>query len=163
MTAEAGTEQVYFDDVAAGMDIPSLVKGPMSQAHVMRWSSSQENWHRIHYDHPFALDHEKLPDVVINGSWKQQVMAQLIKDWVGLGGWLWKISFQHRSMNVPGDTLTAWGKVTSTYEQDGLGIVELEIGMRNQEAVEACPGKTTAVLPIRGGRPVPYPFVRPRA
>ncbi len=162
MATETGKKQVYFDDVEVDMGIPSLVKGPMTQAHIMRWSSSQENWHRIHYDHPFALDHEKLPNVLVNGSWKQQVMCQLIKDWVGLEGWLWKISFQHRAMNVPGDVITAWGKVTDKYEQDGFGIVELEIGLRNQDDVEACPGKATAVLPIRGGKPVPYPFVRPQ-
>ena len=161
MAADTERAQVHFDDVRVGMDIPSVVKGPMTQAHIMRWSASQENWHRIHYDHPFALGHEKLPDVVVNGSWKQQVMCQLIKDWVGLGGWLWKINFQHRAMNVPGDTLTAWGRVTGTYEQDGLGIVLLDIGMRNQHSTEACPGRATAVLPIRGGRPVPYPFVPP--
>lgn len=162
MATQTAKKQVYFDDVEVGMDIPSVVKGPMTQAHIMRWSASQENWHRIHYDHPFALGHEKLPDVLINGSWKQQVMSQLIKDWVGLEGWMWKIGFQHRSMNVPGDTLTAWGKVIEMFEREGLGIVELEIGLRNQDGVEACPGRATAVLPIRGGRPVPYPFVPPQ-
>ena len=159
MTTE--NKQVYFDDVKVGMDIPNLIKGPMTQAHIMRWSASQENWHRIHYDHPFSLDHEKLPNVLINGSWKQQIMCQLVKDWVGLEGWLWKISFQHRSMNVPGDLITTWGKVTDKYEKDGMGIVELEIGLRNQDNVEACPGKATAVLPIKGGNGVPYPFQRP--
>ncbi|MEE2700759.1 MAG: acyl dehydratase [Chloroflexota bacterium] len=161
MTIEVG-QQVYFDDIEVGAEIPTVVKGPMTQAHIMRWSASQENWHRIHYDHPFSLDHEKLPNVLINGSWKQQVMCQLIKDWVGLGGWLWKISFQHRSMNVPGDTITAWGMVTDKYDQEGLGIVELDIGLRNQDDVEACPGRATAVLPIKGGKPVPYPFVAPK-
>ena len=161
MTSAAGKKQIHFDDVEVDMDIPSLIKGPITQAHIMRWSASQENWHRIHYDHPFALGHEKLPDVLINGSWKQQVMCQLIKDWVGLEGWMWKISFQHRAMNVPGDLLTAWGRVTGKYEQDGLGIVELEVGMRNQHNVESCPGKATAVIPIRNGKIIPYPFVRP--
>ena len=42
-----------------------------------------------------------------------------------------------------------------------MGIVELEIGLRNQDNVEACPGKATAVLPIKGGNGVPYPFQRP--
>ena len=106
-------KQVYFDDVKVGMDIPNLIKGPMTQAHIMRWSASQENWHRIHYDHPFSLDHEKLPNVLINGSWKQQIMCQLVKDWVGLEGWLWKISFQHRSMNVPGDLIDTEPSATS--------------------------------------------------
>ena len=39
--------------------------------------------------------------------------------------------------------------------------MELEIGMKNQEGVESMPGRATVVLPIRGGRPIPYPFVPP--
>ena len=122
-----------------------------------------ENWHRIHYDHYFATEHDGLPNVLVNGSWKQQIMCQLVKDWVGEEGWMWKISFQHRAMNVPGETITAWGKVTDKYVKDGLGIVECEIGMKNQDGVESCPGKTTAVLPLKGGEKVPYPFVLPKS
>ena len=154
-------EQIYFDDVEIDTKVTSLIKGPMTTTHIMRWSSAIENWHRIHYDHHFATGHDGLPNVLVNGSWKQQVMCQLMKDWVGLEGWMWRISFQHRAMNVPGDTLTAWGNVTDKYERDGLGIVECEIGLKNQEGAEACPGRATVVLPIRGGKKVSYPFVPP--
>ena len=54
---------------------------------------------------------DKLPDVMVNGTWKQNVMIQLLTDWVGETGWLWKTRFQFRGMNVPGDLLTAWGRV----------------------------------------------------
>ncbi len=158
----AKKKQVYFEDVEVGSEVPSVVKGPMTTSHIIRWSAAIENWHRIHYDHQFATQHDGLPNVLVNGSWKQQVMCQLIKDWVGEEGWMWKISFQHRAMNVPGDILTAWGKVTNKCVKDGLGIVECEIGMKNQKGEEACPGKTTAVLPLKGGRKLPYPFVPPK-
>ena len=155
--------QLYYDEVQVGDDVTPLIKGPMTTSHIMRWSSAMENWHRIHYDRQFATEHDGLPTVLINGSWKQQIMCQLIKDWVGEEGWLWKISFQHRAMNIPGETLTTWGKITSKYEADGLGFVECDIGMKNQEGIEACPGKSTAVLPIRGGKSIPYPFIPPKA
>jgi acyl dehydratase len=154
--------QVYFDDVNVGDDIPTVIKGPMSPAHIMRWSAAIENWHRIHYDWRFATEHDKLPDILVNGSWKQHVMCQLVKDWVGLGGWLWKISFQFRGMDVAWDTLTAWGKITKKTEVDGYGIVELDIGLRNNRGQEGTPGTATAVLPIRGGKTVPYPWVPPQ-
>jgi acyl dehydratase len=153
--------QVYFDDVNVGDEIPALVKGPMTPAHIMRWSAAIENWHRIHYDQKFAVEHDKLPDILVNGSWKQHVMCQLVKDWVGLGGWLWKISFQFRAMNPAWDTINAWGKITKKTEVGGYGIVELDIGIRNQAGVESTPGTATAVLPIRGGKEVPYPWTPP--
>ena len=157
----AGKKQIYFEDVEIGGDVTPLVKGPMTTSHIMRWSAAMENWHRIHYDYHFATQHDGLPNLLVSGSWKQQIMCQLIKDWVGEEGWMWKISFQHRAMNVPGDTLTAWGRVTNKYVKDGLGLVECEIGMKNQNDEDACPGKATAVLPLKGGRKVPYPFVPP--
>src|SRR4051794_30269334 len=123
MTTLQEQKQVYFDDVNVGDEIPEVIKGPMTPAHVMRWSAASENWHRIHYDQKFSIEHEKLPDILVNGSWKQHVMCQVVKDWVGLGGWLWKISFQFRAMNPAWDTIIAHGTITKKYEQGGYGIV----------------------------------------
>jgi acyl dehydratase len=151
-------QQVYFDEVQVGQEIPPVVKGPMTTAHIMRWSASMENWHRIHYDKVYAMEHDKLPNVVVNGSWKQHVLMQVVKDWAGLGGWAWKVAFQYRDMDLPGDVITAWGKVTKKYEARGLGFVELEIGLKNSREVESTRGTAVVVLPKRGGPPVPYPF-----
>jgi acyl dehydratase len=71
------------------------------------------------------------------------------------------VSFQHRAMIVPGDTLTVWAKVTNKYEKDGLGYVEMDCGIRLHYGAESCPGKATIVLPIKGGKAIPYPFVPP--
>ncbi|MBZ9894356.1 MULTISPECIES: acyl dehydratase [unclassified Mesorhizobium] len=155
--------QVYFDDVEVGSTIPQIAKGPMTTAHIMRWSAAMENWHRIHYDKPYATEHDKVPDVLINGSWKQHVLSQMLKDWAGAGGWPWKIAFQYREMDLPGDTITGWGKVTGMSEKDGLGHIELEIGLRNSRGLDSTKGTATVVLPKRGGKPVPYPFVAPKA
>ena len=149
---------ICLEDVSVGQDIPNVVKGPISVAHIMRWSSAMENWHRIHYDWKFATEHDKLPDVVVNGSWKQHVLIQLLTDWAGERGWLWKIGFQFRGMNVPGDTITGWGRVTGTERRGDFGVVWLEIGLRNDKGVEGTPGHATVVLPCRGGPAVPYPF-----
>ena len=50
--------QRYFDDVKVGDELTPVEKGPISPAHVMRWSASSENWHRIHYDYPFSTGHD---------------------------------------------------------------------------------------------------------
>lgn len=149
---------MYFDDVALKQELPTISKGPMSTAHIIRWSASMENWHRIHYDWHYATGHDKLPNVLVNGSWKQHVLVQLLTDWVGETGWLWRMNFQYRGMNVPGDTLTAWGRVLAKEVRSELGLVNLEIGLRDQNGVEGSPGTATVILPQRGGRPVPYPL-----
>src|SRR5580765_3703907 len=95
---------IDIDDVTIGSCIGTLDKGVVSTAHIMRWSAAVENFHRIHYDYRFATGHDKLPDVLINGSWKQHVLVQLVKDSLGQGGWLWKIRFRYKKMDVAGDS-----------------------------------------------------------
>ena len=156
------TKQLYFEDVEVGMDVPSLTKGPMTTTHIMRWSATMENWHKIHYDSPFAVNHDKLPGVLLNGSFKQQWLAQLLKDWVGLNGWVWKLNYQFRAMNLVGEKLTIWGRVTAKRETPDYGLVDLDIGIVNDQGKESTPGKATVAVPFRNGRPVPYPFVPPK-
>lgn len=154
---------MFYEDVALGSEIPRLAKGPLTTAHLMRWSAAMENWHKIHYDKPFAIGHDKLPGLLVNGSLKQQFMLQLLKDWVGPGGWVWKVSFQFRAMNLVEETLSVWGRVTGKRDGPGYGLIDLELGIVNDENKESTPGKATVAVPYRGGVPVPYPFVPPQS
>lgn len=156
-----GEQQVVFEDIAPGHEIGPLVKGPLATMHLMRWSAAMENWHRIHYDRTFAQEHDKLPDILINGSLKQQFILQLLKDWAGRNGWVWKVGFQFRAMNVVNETLTVWARVKDKRDVGPYGLVELELGIRNAAAVDSTPGTATVALPHRNGPPVPYPFRAP--
>ena len=147
-----------FEDIAVGDALPPLVLGPLTPSHVMRWSAAMENWHRIHFDWHYATAHDGLPDVVVNGSWKQHVLIRLVTDWAGEHAWLWTIAFQFRGMNVPGETLTAWGRVTATEVRGDYGVVTLAIGLTNERGDEGTPGTAVTVWPARGGPAVPYPF-----
>jgi hydroxyacyl-ACP dehydratase HTD2-like protein with hotdog domain len=135
-----------------------LTRGPLTTAHLMRWSGATENWHKIHYDQKFTLEHEKLPGLLINGSLKQQFLLQMLKAWAGPGGRVWKMSFQFRGMNVVGETLTCWGKVQGMRKEKAYGLVDLEIGIRNEKGVESTPGTAVIALPYQDGQPLPYPF-----
>jgi acyl dehydratase len=147
-----------FEDVAIGEELPPVVRGPLTTTHVMRWSAAIENWHRIHYDQPFAVEHDGLPGLLINGSFKQHLLVQLLRGWLEPDGWLARIQMSFRGMDLVGDTLTAWGRVAATSVRDGLGLVVCEIGIRNQRGEEGTTGSATGVLPLRGGPAVPYPF-----
>ena len=152
------SSRLNFEDVHIGQEIDPLIKGPFTTPHLMRWSAAMENWHKIHYDMPFATGHDKLPGLLINGSLKQQFIAQIVKDWVGQQGWVWKLRFQFRAMNLVGETLTVWGKVMDKRPANGFGLVDLELGIRNEMGRESTPGGATVALPFRGGQAVPYPF-----
>ncbi len=150
-----------FEDVTAGAEVCTRAYGPFTTAHLMRWSAAMENWHKIHYDLPFATGHDKLPGLLINGSLKQQLIAQALKDWVGPAGWVWKIRFQFRAMNLVGERLELWARAVSAERGPAFGLVELELGLRNEAGLESTPGSATVALPYRDGAPVPYPFEPP--
>lgn len=143
-----------FDEVKVG-DRITLTRGPLTEAHLMRWSSAMENWHRIHFDQKFSLEHEKLPGLLISGSLKQQFIVQLLTRWAGQGGWLISASFQFRAMNVAGEVLTAWAEVTGLDRKAEWGVAELDLGIVNDVGKESTPGKATVGLQIAGGPPVP--------
>jgi acyl dehydratase len=155
-------KQITYDDVHAGMELPSLEIGPWTVAHIVRWCAAQENWERQHIDLKYATTHEGLPDVVANGNWRKHVMARLLKDWASRGGWLWRLFMRYSGMQFPGDIFDVWGTVTSKREFEGLGFIEIRGGMRNQEGRETTPTSAVVVLPLEGGNKVPYPFVPPQ-
>jgi len=92
-------------------------------------------------------------------------VVQLLKDWVSQcfepAGWVWKISYQFRAMSVVGETLSVWARVTGKRQTPDYGLIDLEIGIVNQEGKESTPGKATVALPYRGGPALPEPFVPP--
>jgi len=152
----------YFEDIAVGLELPGLEKGPLTTAHLMRWSAAMENWHKIHYDKPFAMEHDKLPGLLINGSLKQQFVMQLLADWAGPQGWAWKAGFQFRAMNLVEETMRVWGRVTGKRETPDFGLIDIELGIINDAGKESTPGTATVALPYKNGKPVPYPFVPPK-
>src|SRR3990172_466586 len=137
----------YFEDVEVGTTLPVLKKGPLTSAHLVRWSAAMENWHKIHYDKPFAMEHDKLPGLLVNGSLKQQYIVQLLKDWVGPSGWVWKVSFQFRAMNLVGETLSVWGRVSARRDGPAYGLVGVELGISKHHGTQSTPRKATTALP----------------
>ena len=160
-TVTVPTEIRYFDDVRVGDEFSPLIKGPMTSMHIMRWSAAIENWHRIHYDFNFAVGHDGLPGVIVAGSWKQHILAQLLKDWAGPFGWLSHLRCQYRGLDICGTTVRARGRVTALYQQDGFGLVTCALELLGNGDVVTTQGEGNVVLPLKNGPKLPYPIPFP--
>ncbi len=147
-SAPAG--QRRFNDVSVGDDLPPVVKGPMTTTHLVRWAAANGNYARIHWDLPFAQLYQGLPNVVVNGSLKNQYLGQLLLDFAGEEGWFKRFYVEHRGMDFPGDTLTASGVVTAKREVDGYGYVDCAVALQNDRGHETASGTATVILPKRG-------------
>lgn len=150
-----------FSGVAVGDLIGPVSYGPLTVMHLIRWAAALENWHRIHYDHAFATEHEGLPGPVINGTWKQQVLAQLLKDWAGPTGWVRSLRFSFRGMDVVGETLRVQATVTSLERHGDYGEVRCAVEMVNSVGQVSMTGEAVVFLPSRDAEAVDYPAPPP--
>ena len=144
------SSQRSFEDVEVGDKLPPVVKGPMTTTHLVRWAAANGNYARIHWDLPFAQLQQGLPNVVVNGSLKNQYLGQLMLDFAGEEGWFKRFFVQHRGMDFPGDVLTASGVVTDKREKDGFGLVDCAVELSNSRGQQTAAGQATVVLPSRG-------------
>jgi len=142
-------DQVFFEDVIVGQQIPSLEK-KVTTINILMYVSAVWLIDRIHFDQPYAIQRRGLPDVVAPGNMAGDYYAQLLSDWAGEKGEVRKTSFQFRNFMVPGDVLTCGGKVVNKYVGGGKGRVELELWIINQGNVNCVPGKGVVELPMRG-------------
>jgi acyl dehydratase len=143
------SEQIYFEDVTEGMELPTLQKDPTTQQ-LVRYAGASGDYYQIHYDLEFARSNG-LPNVILHGALKSAFLGQLITDWVGEHGRLARLSVQYRGMDVPGTPIFAKGVVTKKHVESGDHLVECDIWLENADGDRTTPGSAVASLPSRDG------------
>ncbi len=142
-------EQVYYEDVGVGDQIPTL-NVTVDETQLFFFSAATYNGHRIHYDKEWARTVEGYDDVLVHGPLQAGLLARAIGDWIGGRGRLVAFSVQNRAVAHPGQLLSFGGEVTAKrLSDDGTGLVDLEIAGRRDAAV-LVPGTATVELPRRG-------------
>ncbi|PKB80557.1 MAG: hypothetical protein BZY88_08485 [SAR202 cluster bacterium Io17-Chloro-G9] len=140
-------DQVFWDDVAEGMEIPSLSKEPTTQQ-LVKYAGASGDYYQIHYDKDFAQNNQ-LDGVILHGALKNAFLGHLVTRWMGPDGTLKRLACQYRGMDMPGSPITAKGLVTRKYQEGGANLVDCEIWLENQAGEKTTPGSATVVLPQR--------------
>jgi acyl dehydratase len=142
-----GVQQLFFEDVNVGDELPEVVKNPDTRQLVMYAGASQD-FVAIHYDLNVAKEAGH-PTVIIHGALKSAWLGELVTNWIGVDGRLLELDVSYRAIDFPDSTATCVGKVTAARIEEGVGIVELEIGLRNAEGAISTPGRALVSLPTR--------------
>ena len=80
------TVQVYWEDVAEGMKLPSLVKN-VTTRQLVQYAGASGDFYEIHYDKDFAQE-TGLSGVIVHGALKSAFLGQMMTDWAEpLGNW----------------------------------------------------------------------------
>lgn len=145
--------QVYWDDMEEGQEIPLLTKGPITTRTIMQWGAAVGDYYEIHYDDRFAREVAHLPGVIVHGTYKFALLGQLLSDWHGPAGWVRRLGCSYRGMDVPGDVMTARGRIKGKLEQEGEHLVEVEVWTQNPRGERTTVGEALVLLPKREGAP----------
>ena len=140
-------EQISYEDIEVGSEIPPLVKHPTTMQ-LVKFAGASGDYNQIHYDKDFAQA-SGLSGVIIHGWLTLSFLGQLIADWIGEQGTLVKLGCSHRGMLYPGENVVCKGQVTKKYIEDGKHYVRAEIWAENPEGERTTPGSALVILPSR--------------
>ena len=141
------TQQLYWEDVVEGQDIPSFSR----KTGLMEWNrfaAANEEHVSFHMDHK-AGEAMGAPGAFGMGNLRFAYLHNMLEDWIGADGAIKKVGVQYRDRNFEGETLTAWGKVVRKYVADGEHLVDLELGVRKETGRDTTPGHAIVSLPSR--------------
>ena len=140
-------EQVYWDEVQEGTELPPVVKNPTTQQ-LVKYAGASGDYYQIHYDKDFAMNND-LENVILHGALKNAFLGHLVTKWMGPEGDLKRLACQYRGMDIPGTPVTAKGVVTRKYQEQGANLVDCEIWLENKDGERTTPGSATVALPLR--------------
>ncbi|MCH7488292.1 MAG: dehydratase [Chloroflexi bacterium] len=141
-------EQVYFEDVNEGDEIPNLMKNCSTQQ-LVQWAAGSGDFYQIHYDKDFAQS-TGLKDIIVHGALKNAFLGQLLHDWAGAKGRVKKFGCDYRGMDDAKQDINCRGVITKKYQENGENIVELDIWTENPDGKKTSPGTGVVTLPSRG-------------
>ena len=140
-------EQLYWDEVQEGTELPPVVKNPTTQQ-LVKYAGASGDYYQIHYDKDFAKNND-LENVILHGALKNAFLGHLVTKWMGPDGDLKRLACQYRGMDIPGTPVTAKGVVTRKYQEQGANLVDCEIWLENKDGERTTPGSATVALPLR--------------
>src|SRR5690606_6200007 len=110
------------------------------------FSAATYNAHRIHYDYKFATGPEGHRDILVHGPLQAAFMAKALAHWGGPRSQLVRFAIQNRANAFPHEELFYKATVTAKREQDGHGLIDLDIREENSRGEVLMPGTATLKL-----------------
>jgi acyl dehydratase len=137
----------YWEDVGEGTEIPPITLELTHNRIIMGVCATRDNF-PLHHDAEFArASGYKGPAVA--GAFLQGFLGRCVTDWAGPTGKLRKLTLPFRTPNCQGDTITASGKITRKYVDDGDHKVDCDLIVTNQDGIVTVNAQATVGLPTR--------------
>lgn len=140
---------MYWEDVQVGAQVPEF-KRQTGYIEWGRFAGANEEYVAIHEDDEAGIA-SGLPGGIGMGNLRFSYVHNMLEDWIGVEGWIKKVSLQYRGMNLKNDWVVCRGTVTGKYEEGEEHLVELDVSTENGKGEVTAPGKALVMLPSRRG------------
>jgi peroxisomal enoyl-CoA hydratase 2 len=139
-----------FEDLSVGAEAPPLVLENISRTHFVRYAGASGDFNPMHHDDTVATSIGN-PSVFGHGMLTAGLMARVLKDWFGPAA-LRRFQVRFSKQVWPGETLMCTATVTGLRdaEESGVGLVDVECQVVNQDGEAKLTGTATAAVPRRG-------------
>jgi len=139
-----------FEDLSVGAEAPPLVVENISRTHFVRYAGASGDFNPMHHDDTVATSIGN-PSVFGHGMLTAGLMARVLKDWFGPAA-LRRFQVRFSKQVWPGETLSCTATVSGLRdaEESGVGLVDVECQVVNQDGEAKLTGTATAAVPKRG-------------
>jgi acyl dehydratase len=135
-----------FAELSVGDELPPLTK-TLDRSQLVKYAAGSGDFNPLHFDPEFPQA-IAIGDNIVHGRLKYAAMGQLVSDWLGHRGWVRRISAQYRGMDRRGAQFICRGTISALREEDGRGVVELELWTEGQGGQRTTTGSAEVVLEL---------------
>ena len=138
----APTPVLKFDEIAEGDEAPA-VSHQLGRTDLVKYAGASGDYNPMHTDE-VAAQAAGLPSVFGHGMFSMGLLGRALTDWAGVGN-LTNYRVRFTKQTWPGETLTTSIRVTAKREEDGRKLVDVEVGLTNQDGEGKLSGSATVV------------------
>ena len=148
--------QPVWEQIEPGHEIPAFER-TTDLAHWNRYAAVNDEFIPIHMDPADAIAAGQR-DVFGMGNLRVSYLHNALRAWLGPGGDIVEFRCEFRGFNFKHDRLRSRAVATGTERRGSANLVHFELRVENQDGVDTCPGRATALL-FEGGeaRVLPEP------
>ncbi len=142
------TQELFYEDIHVGDDMPELVKGPLQKLQHVMYAGASGDFNPLHTDDDFARAVGMKNGVIAHGMLIMGFVGQAITGWVPKK-YLKKFGVRFSGMTKPGSTISITGKVLDKRVENGENIIFCEVVARDENEDVKIIGHFEASLPNR--------------
>ncbi|WP_131744894.1 MaoC/PaaZ C-terminal domain-containing protein [Frankia sp. Cppng1_Ct_nod] len=130
-------------EIAVGEVHEQVLVDDLTRTQIVQYAGASGDYNPLHTDDVYAREAAGYPGVFSHGMLVMGLTARAVTDWVG-DGRLTRYGVRFKSQVWPGDRLTARVTVAGLRDDDGVGLVDLDVVTLNERGEEVIAGYATA-------------------